>query len=136
MRRQAPSIAQMYDEIERLVVIGTEFLVRKSMLMTEKQMFDSEPLTHATMAVDQEAASLLNRKASCVKLEYCDAKYIQPTQNLYLPELCMLGRVHSVDDKNDSDGIGIPLSSCRVEVLGMLNPFTTTNNAVVDLRGY
>ena len=74
----------------------------------------------------QKAASILNRKTSCVKLEYCDAKYIQPTQNLYLPELGMLGRVHGVDDKNDSDGIGIPLSSCIVEVLGMVNPFTTT----------
>ena len=37
----------------------------------------------------------------------------------------MLGRVHSVDDKNDSDGIGITLSSCIVEVLGMVKPSTT-----------
>ena len=37
----------------------------------------------------------------------------------------MLGRVHSVDDKNDSDGIGITLSSFTVEVLGMVKPSTT-----------
>ena len=37
----------------------------------------------------------------------------------------MIGRVHSVDDKNDSGGIGIAMSSCIVEVLGIMEPGTT-----------
>ena len=113
MSRREPSWAQKCDEIESWVAKGTDHLVRKSLYMMKDQLYDMEPVTHATMSVGLEAALLLNKRASCVKLEHCDVKYVKPGQDVYLPELGILGRVHSVDDKNDSDGIGNVMSSLR-----------------------